>query len=78
MNTTTLIIILIISLIIIYNFPEKETRNQIDNFELSNIDRFDNIIILVYDEQFYYLNIKNIESNIYTVYRIPLELIDTL
>lgn len=73
MNTTTLIIILIISLILIYNFGYK-----IDNFEISNIDRFENIIILVYDEQFYYLNIKNIESDMFDVYRIPLELIETL
>ena len=65
MNRTIFIFILVLVLVYINYSTE-----HFDSF-----DNEDNIIIIVYDEQFYYLNIKNNETNRYDVYRIPLYLI---
>ncbi len=65
MKRTVLIFVLVLVLVYIKFYTE-------------NLERFsndDNIIIIVYDEEFYYLNIKNNETNRYDVYRIRLYLI---
>ncbi len=69
-----LIIILVITLIIIYylNNTISSKLNIIDNFDLINKDH---LMIVVTDDEFYYLNIKNNETNRFDVYRIPLYLI---
>ncbi len=64
---TKFIIILVVLLVLIYLSHLKE------GFENSVLD--DNLIIVVYSDGFYYLNIKNNESNRFDVYRIPLGLI---
>ncbi len=61
------IIILVVLLVLIYLTHLKE------GFENSTLD--DNLIIIVYSDGFYYLNVKNNESNRFDVYRIPLGLI---
>lgn len=61
------IIILVIILVLIYLNHLKE------GFENLNLD--DNLIIVVYSDGFYYLNIKNYETDRFDVYRIPLGLI---
>jgi hypothetical protein len=68
MNRTILIFILVLVLIYINYSTEKFTT-------FGSFGNVDNIIIIVYDEQFYYLNIKNSQSDRYEVYRIPLYLI---
>lgn len=65
MNRTIFIFILVLVLVYINYSTE----------HFDSLDNEDNIIIIVYDEQFYYLNIKNNETNRYDVYRIPLYLI---
>jgi hypothetical protein len=62
------IFILIIILILFYI-----EHISIDNF--INID-LDDIIVIVWDEEFYYLNIKNINDYKFTIYKIPFNLIN--
>jgi hypothetical protein len=65
MKRTILVLVLVFALIYINFFVE--------GFEV--VDPNDNLIIVVYNDEFYYLNIKNNETKRYDVYRIPLYLI---
>jgi hypothetical protein len=65
MKITVLILILILVLIYL--------NNKKENFEGTTVD--ENLMIIVLSDGFYYLNIKNSETNKFDVYRIPLDLI---
>ncbi len=72
MNNTTLILILILALIYIDQFitNNKESINTFENLEFA-----DSLIIIVTDNEFYYLNIKPQGETMYQVFRIPLYLV---
>lgn len=62
--------ILLLTLILIIFYIDR-----IKNDSFNNIDS-DDIIIIVWDEEFYYLNIKSSSDNNFNVYKIPLYLIN--
>lgn len=72
MNNLTLILLII--LITIYlTQPQTQSQTNINNFQ--NLEFKDSLIIIVTDNEFYYLNIKPQGSTQYDVFRIPLYLV---
>ncbi len=72
MNNTTLILILILALIYIDQFITNN-KQSINTFE--NLEFADSLIIIVTDNEFYYLNIKPLGETMYQVFRITLYLV---
>lgn len=65
MKRTILILILILSLIYLNYYKE-----SFNSFESD-----DTLMIIVYSDGFYYLNIKNYDTNKFDVYRISMDII---
>lgn len=65
MKRTILILILVLSLIYLNHYKE-----SFDGF-----DSDDTLMIIVYSDGFYYLNIKNYDTNKFDVYRISMDII---
>jgi hypothetical protein len=70
MNKQNLILILIIILSLIYIGHFNTNINTFENLEFK-----DSLIIMVTDNEFYYLNIKPQGQTQYDVFRIPLYLV---
>ncbi len=68
MKKTILILILVLSLI--YLKHHKESFDGLGSFESD-----DTLMIIVYSDGFYYLNIKNYDTNKFDVYRISMDII---
>jgi hypothetical protein len=68
MNTITWILLIILILIYI-----DQSNINISNFE--NLEFKDSLIIILTNNEFYYLNIKKPGDNRYEIFRIPLYLV---
>jgi hypothetical protein len=68
MNTLTWILLIILILIYLQQY-----NINISNFE--NLEFKDSLIIIVTNNEFYYLNIKTSDNSRYEIFRIPLYLV---